>query len=830
VFNLEASENEQFDIYRSHPDKLLRVHLNGVMAGVSGRTNLPLALISALFHDLGKLNPNFQIKLDDAETSDYSSHAYLSAHSFLCFCATNRSILPPIGIMSEADIFSAVNIIAHHHGDLADIKSILRASEINLMANFVKSQTNLPVSTCLQKYVQHDDFAVNEHQLQKLLPKFSIMPDCILDKVGDKLTFFLKTQFSFACLIEADKRDAGNNKWFNKNEQLEWAKNNFSESIFSTFKNLKSESELNYVRTEIRNEAVQNAKSALAQGERIFSLTAPTGSGKTFTLLAIADAIREKNVNHSIIYSLPFLSITEQVDDLCRNTVFNGNPKFVTRIDSRSENPQLENLLKDLENAPEKINELLNISFSLETFDAAFIVTTFVQFFETLLSNRGATLLRLPNFSKCIFLIDELQALPPRLYVFFTAFLHKFCEMFDSYAVLSTATMPALSLPNVVTDKDRNPKLLFSEYKTPSELLSFEKFYTNPVFDRYCIEPLARTRPKCSLSGLAEKIKKTKLSSLIILNTIDDTLNLYKLLYQSFKEDVCVILLNTRFILDDRRKKIEICKQRLADSKQTILISTQLIEAGVDIDFPVVYRDLCPLPNLIQSAGRCNRNNKLKNGGIVCFFELIDDDGKSCAEKVYRDQADHYILDFSRRIISAPIPESGLLKIQKEFFDFVNSKMRIGDHPLEIDHHKKTDNLIKQINEEAFATIGTFRLIDKKYAGNEYQFYVPEGPRDRKWEDLESQIINIAKANSTSKGRLPFEEIKRYRLAIDEQLRSMSGRTVQVRAFYEDNLPPSERRNGSVKEICGIRKLCLPEIHYSSETGIQVNGTAVAII
>ena len=137
-------------------------------------------------------------------------------------------------------------------------------------------------------------------------------------------------------------------------------------------------------------------------------------------------------------------------------------------------------------------------------------------------------------------------------------------------------------------------------------------------------------RSDFALVELASHIRQNSPSCLVVLNTIEDSRLLYEMLCPT-KQCQDVLLLNTHFTLEDRRAKIAICKQRLKDQQPIVLVSTQLIEAGVDIDFPVVYRDMCPLPNLIQSAGRCNRNKGVFTGRVY-FFELHGDKGKPRAE------------------------------------------------------------------------------------------------------------------------------------------------------------------------------------------------------
>ncbi|HET6382485.1 MAG TPA: CRISPR-associated helicase Cas3' [Armatimonadota bacterium] len=813
--------SDPFDVYLSHPDKTLRVHTEGVVAGVRRRTAQKLPQTAALFHDFGKLNPNFQLKLDGPHPLGYSNHAYLSAHAFLAFCQSNPRAARRLGIANTLDILTAVAIIAHHHGNLPNMSSILSLPERERLAEFLTTEPHLPMSGFLQGWFEHTEFdAIGE---RSLLDRCAILREDTLKECSDRLDLFLETQAGFAALIEADKRDAGNNNWLQREEQLAWAEEHFSASLNNAISTFRELNPLNLARTAVREQAVESLGAALTKGERVFTLTAPTGAGKTYALLALANRIREDHPEQSILYALPFLTITEQVEDICRKDIFPSEPLFVTRIDSRAEDEELAALLAALETAPERAGELMKRSFSRSTFDAGFIITTFVQLFETLLSNRGSTLLRLPNLGKRIFLLDEIQALPPRLYVFFTAFLRVFCEKHDSFAILSTATMPALSLPEKKIDDNEDPRKLFPGYEPPKELLDPGNFFGLPVFDRYEIRRVPGTT---TLPDLAKLILRDNSSCLVILNTIDDTRRLYDLLHDKVPREG-LVLLNTRFILNDRRAHLAKCKTRLSAGERTVLISTQLIEAGADVDFPVAFRDLCPLPSLIQSAGRCNRNGKPKRG-IVWFFELVGDKGESRGELVYRDPADGWILQFVRDAINGSISEKNLLHTQRDYFNQINLNLSVGTHRLTVDGRKESDNLIRRITELAFETVGSFRLIDEDAFGKELRYYVPACDQDLAWEELQDLTIEAARAGGDR--RLPYEEAKQFQIKIDLKLRSMAGRVVALRVWNERDAPPAEKRRGEVKEVCGLRKLLLPEIHYSSRTGIETKGGGVAIL
>jgi CRISPR-associated endonuclease/helicase Cas3 len=687
----------------------------------------------------------------------------------------------------------------------------------------------LPISKYLSRWQAHKPFEVNASVARKYLKSYAGMSDRHLNAIGNKLDFFLETQFSFASLIEADKRDAGDNDFYHRTEQLEAARTHFHEALEHRFAILKQQEgeigSLNALRATVRNEAVKNLGAALANGERIFTLTAPTGAGKTFALLALADAIRSAKGDYAVIYGLPFLSITEQVESVCRNAIWNEYPDFVTRFDSRAERRGWDDKIQAAEDDPTHATDLVRDVFSHETFDAAFTITTFVQIFETLLSNRNATLLKLPNFARSIFILDEIQALPPRLYVFFAAYLRAWCEKFDAYAIFSTATMPAFELaasrqPDPATD----PCQLFSGYKPPAELLDFEQIYQQPIFNRYAIN---RIQEPLSISTLADAIIEQTDSALVILNTIEDTRKLYNEFIMRGFDAETVQLLNTHFILHDRQEKLSLCKERLGARQPIILISTQLIEAGVDIDFPVVFRDLCPLPNLVQSAGRCNRNGE-QPCGKVFFFVLVGDNGKPRANLTYRDTSDSWILKFSLGKLQGRIEERDLLSVQQEYWKEINANLAVGFHKLKVNDQWTCDSLVRHINDLAFQVVGSFQLIDEREFGEEFRYYIPASLEDLAWEELDNLLRDFGQAHR-GREKMPYEEVKLWQIKIEGQLRTMSRRVVTVRCAPE-KAPPAMRRPNGGFEAAGLRKLANWDFDYTFEQGLLTSATSTAIL
>jgi len=817
------------DVFYSHPNKLLEKHINGVLEKARKRTSLQLAEIAILFHDLGKINPNFQEKLkpeNKGKYLGYSGHSYLSTFIFLCYyLENNQSLKEALGITENRILKLQVQritaIIAHHHGNLPDLDKNLKEDPKHDVLSFLNSfNPFLPASEFYSYKLsqQHQPFNLDlvadsrKQQIFKLV-HFSDKEEKVWQE--DALHYFLDTQFAFATLIEADKRDAGNNDNYFFEAQITTTVAELNKELDHVFANFKAESELNRLRTQLREEAIIGLKEGLQTGNRIFTLTAPTGAGKTYTLLALAAEIQKMHPELGILYALPFLSITEQVEDICRwrkeGETEKGLLKEILSINFKAINNRVQSAQENLEKeqSPDNLKRLLEEDFIGQTFDHPFIITTFVQFFETLVSNRNSTLLKLPNFSKRIFLIDEIQTLPPRLYIFFAGWLSAFCRKYDSYAILSTATMPDFALPikNFLED-NVNPAKLFKSYLEPFPILDAKKFFKEDVFNRYKIINLIKAGD-FTIEQVAYHVLEQATSCLIILNTIKDS----KQLFQRLKDAENVYLLNTHFTPADRRRKIEIIKKHLEKKERVILISTQLIEAGVDIDFPVVYRDLCPLPSLIQSAGRCNRNKKLAELGQVYFFHLINDKGKSSANSIYRKEAKQF-LEYCKENIPDTIEEKDLYELQEGFFKFIAKNLTIGETDKDL-------NLIEFVNKAQFEKLGQFKLIDEKDFGKEYQYYIPENEKDFEYD----KAVELMRLSMIEKEK-GYEYYKAASIKLNQQLKKLADRLITIRTLYDDKNIPDPSNNPEYFDIKVLADLSL----YTFEEGFNHSSVANAFL
>jgi CRISPR-associated endonuclease/helicase Cas3 len=218
----------------------------------------------------------------------------------------------------------------------------------------------------------------------------------------------------------------------------------------------------------------------------------------------------------------------------------------------------------------------------IEGWNAEIICTTFVQFFQTLLSNKNSNLRRFHQLNNSIIILDEIQQIPIEYWKLIQNLLLDISKYLNLDIILATATEPSIFEENQIF-----------------RLCDSTKYFNNLNRQKYIIELEAKTILEFCDSLEFQEDK----SYLFIMNTISAAKDLYKLLDEKLN---CKIgFLSTHIIPKQRLKRIK----EIKDKKYRVVVSTQLVEAGVDIDFDVVYRDLSPLDSIIQSAGRCNRNN-----------------------------------------------------------------------------------------------------------------------------------------------------------------------------------------------------------------------------
>ena len=349
-------------------------------------------------------------------------------------------------------------------------------------------------------------------------------------------------------------------------------------------------SPLNRLRTEVRLYAQELAKSP--QG--CFSMTLPTGMGKTLCSLnwALHHAKEHPNIKRIVIV-LPFISIIDQTANELKS-IFKD---YDVVLEHHSNVIYEENHDEDYYcKSPKQL--------ATENWDYPIVVTTAVQFFESLFSNHRSKCRKLHNLQDSIVIFDEIQTLPVKFAECTMKMLNDMLHLCRCSFLFCTATQPNFLARSDFKGIDNINPLV----KDPTAIFAATK--------RVEYYPIADYEEQ-SIGSISQVIREQNDSVLIVCNTKKKA----KVLFDRLKEecDIEVLHLSTNMVPLHRMKIIDEVRTKLRNGEKLILCSTQLIEAGVDMDFPVVFRELAPLASIIQSAGRCNREGKLDKGKVFLF-------------------------------------------------------------------------------------------------------------------------------------------------------------------------------------------------------------------
>lgn len=365
----------------------------------------------------------------------------------------------------------------------------------------------------------------------------------------------------------------------------------------------------------VRSDLMVACLAAAENDPGIFTLTAPTGSGKTLAMLAFALKHALLHNLRRIIVVIPYLTIIDQTVNSYREALSSlGDKRFLERY--VLEDHSLAGTRGGVEKT-EDVERLL-----AENWDAPIIVTTSVQFYESLFANRPSACRKLHRVAHSVILFDEVQTFPVKLIVPTLATLSRLNERYGASVVFSTATQPAFQhLHKHVlahSNKGWQPREI-----VPKELkLSKRATRTRVVWPG--------NDDKLSFEDLVSTVTNQE-QVLVILNLRRHAADLAERL----KSLDGVFHLSTNMCPAHREVVLEEVRKRLASGKEPCrLVATQCVEAGVDLDFPVVYRALGPLESIAQAAGRCNRHGR-RSKGLVHIFRLDSTEGKPYPDRAY---------------------------------------------------------------------------------------------------------------------------------------------------------------------------------------------------
>ncbi|MBA4418155.1 MAG: CRISPR-associated helicase/endonuclease Cas3 [Syntrophus sp. (in: bacteria)] len=512
--------------------------------------------LAGLWHDLGKYSQEFQARLQNLSDPDAHIEAKPGRPDHSTAGAQHAyNMLKDKGKM-------IAYAIAGHHAGLPDGKTPDQSCLVQRFKKDVPNYSDHPPSILNQKASPELPFSVERQRF------------CF------QFTFFVRMLFS--CLTDADFLDT--ERFMEANKSL-WREG------YPDLKLLK-ETLLKHM-----DEVVAHAPPSVVNGQRaeiyhycldaanlkpgLFSLTVPTGGGKTLSSLSFALKHAVINNLKRVIYVIPYTSIIEQNADVFRQIL--------------GEDAVLEHHSNYDPSEEDHRSRLAS-----ENWDAPLIVTTNVQFFESLFSSRSSRCRRLHNIARSVIILDEAQMLPAPLLKPCLEAMKELALSYGSTIVLCTATQPALSKSAEFRDGLENVREIIPD---PIKLYKIFRKVDVSSLGTLTNEELGR-----QLIG-HEQV-------LCIVNTRRHA----RQVYEQISDNEGCYHLSALMCPAHRTETISEIKKTLKDKKSCRVISTQLIEAGVDIDFPVVFRSLSGIDSIVQAAGRCNREGKMRQNGAVYVF------------------------------------------------------------------------------------------------------------------------------------------------------------------------------------------------------------------
>lgn len=688
-----------------------------------------LASICGLTHDFGKYTSYFQNKLPPKKqkppVEEYGHHAFVSA---LLGAFVTRSRYP-----DDPEAALLVYLAIHrHHGNLVtpsevmplprelvdapkfhrvdgSLKIQLRAVHEQLK-DIRKRGGGVVLEEMRALGISEAGEFLDQERWWEALGELRRSFDYLMRSSSDEASVsrrYWKQLLLFSALIDADKHVSAAAGLEAASEEVRLRKAipaSLVDQHIAGFKANpkpgKTERRLSEIRRAVYAEGV-SATERLPLEELhpgILSLTAPTGSGKTLTALGCALRLRErvqreKGYLPRIVYALPFVNIIDQnfavVEEvLKRHADYDRSPSSY--------------LLKHHHLAPQAFRENEDITndealLRTESWESEIVVTTFVQLFESLVTNRNRRLKKLHNVAGAIVVLDEVQSIPYEQWRLVEYTLNTLTEQLGCTVLQMTATRPHI-LPGARELLDRPEK-------------HFEGLSRTTLIPR----PDVRTLE--DLEDFCDDLIEAGSSLLVVLNTIGDAVDLYRKLREQqglipYRENMernrlggrPLVHLSTNLTPWQRARRVRMLRRYMKLGGRPIVISTQVVEAGVDLDFDVVVRDRGPLDSIVQVAGRGNRAGTHETPIPVYIVYLERDRGSSPVTLVYGNilpQITHEALD-------GPVKEATMYDKITEYFSLVSDR---SSDQLSIDFIEAMKTLRFYEHRDDRVTIGKYQHI-----------------------------------------------------------------------------------------------------------------------
>ncbi|KIM03961.1 MAG: hypothetical protein KN64_09560 [Sulfurovum sp. AS07-7] len=673
----------------SHPGKPLSSHLENIAAFDPGDE---LFVLAAKFHDLGKTTDSFQ-KYIRGEAKSGEPHAFVSGALFLIQFSKK---------LDAKSLFFVLNAIVSHHGALKPAKNIFDDILPGEKYNLAKKQSDeIAKKPEILQYFELSNFDFKELEDFEF-DNNTLKP--ILFTIDD----YIRQKELFSKLIFADKYEAIFSTTPIKSDATYPLKNLYD------FKATLS-------KNEKRDKARQSVFEAFDknQNENIYLLTAPTGIGKTLLSLELALKIKEQRALNRVVYTIPFTSIIDQTVSIFEAIY----PAQITKHHHKAEYKTTND---------DAMNDYDRLKFITESWSEPFIVSTFYQLFFALFSNNNADNVKFQSLRNSVVVMDEVQAIPHQLWSVMREMFDALSKKLNTVFVLMSATMPIITNGGCqLADKEA-----FFEFQNRYRL-GFVEFAS-----------VSEDEKINELKGLIKAKYEEGKSVLCVVNTIKNSKRLFKALKDELGENV--FCLNSYMLGGDRDETIKSLKEPNSNLVQNkILISTQVIEAGVDLDFDVGFRELSPLSSIIQTAGRVNREGAKEQADVFVFDTL----GFEIYDRLLMTETKKHLTD---TLSSQSIEEQNILGYIESYFRAVGDCL--GDSKdiakaIEKFDFKKIDEAVNEIFKTENESVVSVAIgVDLSEYEEEYFEYFKnmskwelKSYKEQKFKELEKYIINVKK-------------------------------------------------------------------------------------
>jgi len=485
-----------------------------------------------------------------------------------------------------------------------------------------------------------------------------------------------------------------------------------------------------------RNKIYDTVMKRIAQLEKeignnhLFTLTAPTGTGKTLLSFSVALKLRsiiyeQKGYIPRIIYSLPFTSVIDQNESVLRD-VLSLLPDFKTNESQYLlKHHHLSNIRYKRNGKEQPLKEALLL---IESWESEVVVTTFIQLFQTVIGYQNRSLKKFHQLAGSIIILDEVQNLPIEYWPLIRWTLKSLTNMFQCKILLLTATQP------LIFEEGEAIELLEGEQIEPVDFFIQQNRVTLRVLSK-------DEQTGFEIEEWTDYFKENfeeHLNYLAIFNTIKTSIAAYRAIRDWIKEQSLkykVFYLSTNIIPRERKKRIRQIKKLLNLGKGVIVVSTQVVEAGVDLDFDVVYRDLGPVDSIIQAAGRCNRNGDPEKMGQVWITPISR--GEQLESSIVYRKLHTFV---ARKVLpNQSIPESDFFELINRYFaQLVEGKNTDDSKAI---WHAMKELYFDRMDSYDIKAVSDFKLIEEK--ADYIDTFVESDEKAKKiWAIYQARVVN----------------------------------------------------------------------------------------